>query len=147
MASWIHSLLCLMPAPIHSDAVFAPANKYSDTMTKGEHDDEKLLNYTSVFWWDIFKTFTPRPQLQSNSPISASLLPSPPHFELRCVCLTNISPPISSTPAPFMFLHPTTRHSLRMVLVCLPPPAVFRGTVCECCVFTCATMEGTGLDG
>lgn len=57
MASWVHNPLCLIPAPIHRDAVFAPANKYSDSMTKGEHDDEKLLNYTSVCWWDIFETF------------------------------------------------------------------------------------------
>lgn len=57
MASWIHNPLCLILAPIHSGAVSAPANKYSDTMTKGEHDDEKLLNYTSAFWWDIFRNF------------------------------------------------------------------------------------------
>lgn len=73
MASWIHNPLCLIPAPIRKEAVFAPANKYSDSMTKGEHDDEKLLNYTSVFWWDIFKTFFFLSQ-QRNSPSSASLL-------------------------------------------------------------------------
>lgn len=67
MASWIHNPLCLILAPIHSGAVSAPANKYSDTMTKGEHDDEKLLNYTSAFWWDIFQTsFSPNKVILSS---------------------------------------------------------------------------------
>lgn len=75
MASWIHNPLCLILAPIHSGAASAPANKYSDTMTKGEHDDEKLVNYTSAFWWDIFKTFFFFFSQQSNSLSSVSLLP------------------------------------------------------------------------
>lgn len=67
MASWMCNPLCLILAPIHSGAVSAPANKYSDTMTKGEHDDEKLLNYTSAFWWDIFQTsFSPNKVILSS---------------------------------------------------------------------------------
>lgn len=55
MAFSIRGLLCLKAAPINGDAVFAPANMHSDTMTKPERDDEKLLNYTSVLDW-IFST-------------------------------------------------------------------------------------------
>lgn len=71
-------------------------NKHSHATTKAERDDEKPLNYTSVFWWDIFQTFLFFPLFflsqQSNSPISASLFffffcLFPPHFELCSIFL------------------------------------------------------------
>ncbi len=63
-----------------------------------------------------FQNFFFFPSEKVIPPSLPRFLPFPPHFELCCMFLTNISAPISSTPAPFMFLHPTARHSRRMAL-------------------------------
>lgn len=142
MASWIHSPLRLIPAPIDRDAVFAPANKHSHTMTKGERDDEKLLNYTSVFWWDIFKTlfFFFSSSQQSNSPISASLFAFSTSFWAR-LCAFWQTPHCRSA----QLLHPSCFYIPPPVIHgewgwgCLPPPAVFRGRW-WCCVCMCVEV-------
>lgn len=131
MAFWIHSLLCLIPAPIDRDAVFAPANKYSNTMTKGEHDDEKLLNYTSVFWWDIFKTFFSFPD---------KVIPS----SLPGVCLFHL---ILSF-AVFFFWETFHHRSVQLLLPScfyIPPPVIqreWRWGVCH--HLLCSEGSGSG---
>ena len=153
MASWIHSLLCLIPAPIQRDAVFAPANKYSNTMTKGEHDDEKLLNYTSVFWWGIFKTFLF--SRQSNSPIYASLFAfSTSFWALLCVFDKHFTTDQfnSCTLHVFTSHHPSfTENGAGGVchhLLCSEGKcSTVCVCVCVCAVFMCATMKSVRGDG
>lgn len=132
MALWIHSLLCLIPAPIDRHAVFASANKQHD---KGWAWWWKAVELYICFLMGYFQNF--------------SFLPPPnkviPILSFFCMFLRNISPAISSTPTLFMFLHPTARQSQRMVLGCLPPPAVFRETFrwCACIRGVCVYNSGS----
>ena len=126
MASWIHSPLRLMPAPIHTDAVFCPLAKISI------HTPRQRLSVMMKSRWIIHRFFDGIfSKLFFFFPFffypNKVIPPSLPHFfffflpfstsfwalqyifkntHTHTHTHTHISPSISSTPAPFMFLHP-----------------------------------------
>lgn len=69
MALWIHSLLCLIPAPIDRHAVFASANKQHD---KGWVWWWKAVELYICFLMGYFQNFSFLPPTQQSNP----------HFEL-----------------------------------------------------------------
>lgn len=125
MVFWIHSLLCLILTPIDRNVVFAPANTYSDTMSKGGHDDEKLLNYTSVFDGIFSNIFFPTKYFPIYTMpffffFSSLFWAFPNGFEKH----------FTTDQFKSYILHVFTSHppsSTENGAGCLPPPAVFRG--------------------
>lgn len=84
MALWIHSLLCLIPAPIDRHAVFAPANKQHD---KGWAWWWKAVELYICFLMGYFQNFSfLPPSHQSNPPVSALLSPFSTSFWAFSVC-------------------------------------------------------------